>query len=169
MNNKLNYCPACGGDTLSWDLEKKWSCHCGFVLFNNVAAAVAVIIRHGDEIFLTRRNQNPQKGKLDLAGGFTDPGETGEETCRRELYEELKLEVDLSRLKYMGSLPNIYHYKGIDYQTLDLFYEYTVDARFEPDPEISEISETVWIPKSRIQTDDLAFDSQKKFLKEYCS
>lgn len=169
MNNELKYCPACGSDTLNWDLEKKWSCNCGFVLFNNVAAAVAVIIRHGDEIFLTRRNQNPQKGKLDLAGGFTDPGETAEETCRRELYEELKLEVDLSRLQYLGSLPNIYHYKGIDYNTLDLFYEYTVDARFEPDSEISEISETVWIPKSRIQPDDLAFDSQKKFLKEYCS
>lgn len=164
---ELKYCPRCGSENLQWDGEKKWSCECGFVLFHNVAGAVAVIIRCGKELLFTRRNQEPQKGKLDLAGGFVDPHECAEETCIRELHEELKIKVDGSRLKYLASLPNIYHYKGIDYHTLDLFYEYEVQEKFEAEAEISEISETVWLGLTQIDLEQLAFESQKKFLWDY--
>ncbi|WP_223609041.1 NUDIX domain-containing protein [Chryseobacterium sp. OSA05B] len=164
----LKYCPSCGKETLHWDGEKKWSCpECGFNLYNNVAGAVAVVIRCGDEIYLTRRNRDPKKGKLDLAGGFVDPKESAEETCKRELFEELQLDVDISNLKYLTSLPNVYQYKEIDYNTIDLFYEYTVQEKFEVSLELSEISEAVWIPLSTLDLDDIAFDSQKKFFEEY--
>lgn len=164
----LKYCPSCGKESPHWDGEKKWSCpNCQFSLYNNVAGAVAVVIRHEDEIYLTRRNRDPKKGKLDLAGGFVDPKESAEETCRRELFEELKLDVDISNLKYLTSLPNVYQYKEIDYNTIDLFYEYSVSEKFEVDLELSEISETVWIPLKTLDLEDLAFDSQKKFFKEY--
>lgn len=164
----LKYCPSCGKESLHWDGEKKWSCpNCQFSLYNNVAGAVAVVIRHEDEIYLTRRNRDPKKGKLDLAGGFVDPKESAEDTCRRELFEELKLDVDISNLKYLTSLPNVYQYKEIDYNTIDLFYEYSVSEKFEVDLELSEISEAVWIPLETLDLEDLAFDSQKKFFKEY--
>ena len=72
----LKFCPKCGNGSLVFDGEKKFSCgHCDFVMYHNCAAAVAVVIRCGDEVFLTKRNQNPKIGKLDLAGGFTDPPE----------------------------------------------------------------------------------------------
>ena len=104
----LKFCPKCGNESLSWDGEKKWNCKdCDYVLFHNVAGAVAVVIKCGDEILLTRRNQEPKKGKLDLAGGFVDPKESGEETCARELFEEMKINIDISKLKYLASLPNI--------------------------------------------------------------
>lgn len=164
----LKYCPSCGKESLNWDGEKKWSCpECNFTLYNNVAGAVAVVIRHEDEIYLTRRNRDPKKGKLDLAGGFTDPKESAEETCKRELFEELQLDVDISNLKYVTSLPNVYQYKEIDYNTIDLFYEYTVSEKFEVNLELSEISEAVWIPLKELDLEDVAFDSQKKFFGEY--
>lgn len=164
----LPFCPECGEKTLQWDGEKKWSCsHCQFTLYNNVAGAVAVIIKHKDEVYLTRRNQEPKKGKLDLAGGFVDPKESAEETCKRELFEELKIQIDPSKLKYVASLPNVYQYKEIDYNTLDLFFEYEIDEKFEVDLELSEISEAFWIPLKDLKTDDIAFDSQKKFFTEY--
>lgn len=164
----LKYCPSCGKESLQWDGEKKWSCpHCKFTLYNNVAGAVAVVIRFESEIYLTRRNRDPRKGKLDLAGGFVDPRESAEETCRRELYEELQLNVDISNLKYLTSLPNVYQYKEIDYHTIDLFYEYTVQDKFEVNLEISEISEALWIPVQQLDLEDIAFDSQKIFFKEY--
>ncbi len=164
----LKYCPNCGKESLNWDGEKKWSCpNCNFTLYNNVAGAVAVVIRHQDEIYLTRRNRDPKKGKLDLAGGFVDPKESAEETCKRELSEELQLEVDVSNLKYLTSLPNVYQYKEIDYNTIDLFYEYNVQEKFKVSLELSEISEAVWIPLQKLELEELAFDSQKKFFKEY--
>lgn len=164
----LKYCPNCGQDSLNWDGEKKWSCmRCHFTLYHNVAGAVAVVIRHGDEVYLTRRNQEPKKGKLDLAGGFIDPRESAEETCKRELFEELRLDIDISKLKYITSLPNIYQYKEMDYHTIDLFYEYEVSEKFNVNIEISEISEAHWISLSEINFDHIAFDSQKRFFEQY--
>lgn len=163
----LKFCPKCGHETLIWDGEKKWTCsNCDYALFHNVAGAVAVLIKFKDEILFTRRNQDPKKGKLDLAGGFVDPKESAEETCVRELYEEMKIKVDASKLKYLGSLPNTYEYKNILYNTLDLFYEYEVDHKFEATLEISEISETIWLKKEKIDLDGIAFDSQRIFLKK---
>lgn len=164
----LKFCPKCGNESLNWDGEKKWNCKvCDYVLFHNVAGAVAVVMKCGDEILLTRRNQEPKKGKLDLAGGFVDPKESAEETCARELFEEMKMRIDISKLKYLASLPNIYEYKNIIYNTLDLFYEYESEKKFEVNLEISEISETVWLKIQDINPDDIAFDSQRIFLEKY--
>ncbi|WP_332022725.1 NUDIX domain-containing protein [Kaistella sp.] len=164
----LKFCPKCGNESLNWDGEKKWNCKvCDYILFHNVAGAVAVVMKCGDEILLTRRNQEPKKGKLDLAGGFVDPKESAEETCVRELFEEMKMRIDISKLKYLASLPNIYEYKNIIYNTLDLFYEYESDENFEVNLEISEISETVWLKIQDINPDDIAFDSQRIFLEKY--
>ncbi|MCU7614742.1 NUDIX domain-containing protein [Chryseobacterium sp. GMJ5] len=164
----LKFCPNCGKESLQWDGEKKWSCpNCNFTLYNNVAGAVAVVIRHQNEIYLTRRNQEPKKGKLDLPGGFVDPKESAENTCKRELFEELKLEIDIPNLKYLTSLPNVYQYKEIDYNTIDLFYEYQVSEKFEVDIEWVEISEAQWFPIHEINLEDIAFESQKTFFKEY--
>lgn len=164
----LKYCPKCGNETLNWDGEKKWSCsNCDYVLFHNVAGAVAVIIKHQDEILFTKRNQEPKKGKLDLAGGFVDPKESAEETCIRELFEEMKIKVDLSQLKYLASLPNTYEYRNILYNTIDLFYEYDLSEKVGFELELSEISETIWIKKDQINLEDIAFDSQKLFFETY--
>ena len=164
----LKFCPKCGKPSLQWDGEKKWSCsNCDYVLYHNVAGAVAVVIKHEDEILFTRRNQEPKKGKLDLAGGFVDPKESAEETCVRELFEEMKIKVDISQLKYLASLPNTYEYKNILYNTIDLFYEYEVAEKLELQLELAEISETIWLKKSEVNIEDLAFDSQKIFFKNY--
>lgn len=166
----LKFCPHCGHETLRWDGEKKWDCaDCDYVLFHNTAGAVAVVIKYGDEILLTRRNQEPEKNKLDLPGGFVDPKECAEETCVRELFEEMQMLVDISKLKYLSSLPNTYEYKNILYSTLDLFYEYVVEEKFEAELEISEISETVWMKLQDINPENLAFESQKTFLANYQS
>lgn len=163
----MPFCPKCGKKTLQYDGEKKWSCICGFTLYNNVAGAVAVLIKCGDEYLFTKRNQEPKVGKLDLAGGFVDPKESAETTCKRELFEEMKLEIEEPKLKYVASLPNIYEYKNIDYNTIDLFYLYEMSEKMEVKLEISEISEIQWITKEKLNLNNIAFESQRKFLKDY--
>lgn len=166
--NQLKFCPQCGNESLQWDNEKKWNCKdCNFVLYHNCAAAVAVLIRFEDEILLTRRNQNPAIGKLDLPGGFTDPKESAEETCRRELEEEMGVNIDIDKLEFIMSVPNIYHYKGIDYNTLDMIFVYPVDDKFDVQLEKSEISEIVWLKKEELKLEDIAFESQRKFFDFY--
>lgn len=151
---------------MKWNNVTKFHCsNCDFVLYHNTAAAVAVLIKHEEELFFTVRNQEPGKGNLDLPGGFCDPKESAEETCARELYEELELKIDSQKLKYLGSRPNVYPYKNIDYNTMDLFYEYEVEEKFDITLEESEISAGIWVPISEIEIDKIAFDSQKDFIR----
>ena len=164
----LDFCPSCGEKSLSWDNLVKWQCNsCSFVLYNNTAAAVAVVIKCKNELFFTVRNKNPGKGKLDLSGGFCDPKETAEETCCRELKEELDLKINSNNLRYLGSQPNVYPYKDITYNTMDLFYLYEVDEKFDSVMEKDEIADVTWINISDINLEDLAFESQKIFLEKY--
>ena len=164
----LKYCPQCGKETLQWSEEKKWYCiKCSFVLYHNCAAAVAVVVLYRDEILFTRRSQYPEKGKLDLPGGFVDPKESAEYACYRELKEELNIEIDIQKLKFLMSLPNVYHYQGIDYNTLDLFFEYRLDEKISMSLEKNEISEILWLKRESIDIKDIAFSSQQKFLQRF--
>ena len=164
----LKYCPQCGKETLQWSEEKKWYCiKCSFVLYHNCAAAVAVVVLYRDEILFTRRSQYPEKGKLDLPGGFVDPKESAEYACYRELKEELNIEIDIQKLKFIMSLPNIYHYQGIYYNTLDLFFEYRLDEKIPMSLEKNEISEILWLKRESIDIKDIAFSSQQKFLQRF--
>lgn len=164
----LKYCPQCGKETLLWSEEKKWHCiKCNFVLYHNCAAAVAVVVLYKDEILFTRRSQYPAKGKLDLPGGFVDPKESAESACYRELKEELNIEIDIQKLKFIMSLSNIYHYQEIDYNTLDLFFEYRLDEKIPMSLEKNEISEILWLKRESIDIKDIAFSSQQKFLQRF--
>lgn len=167
---ELQFCPKCGHKTLLWDNVSKLSCtNCDFVMYQNCAAAVAVLIKYQEKYLFTRRSKNPKKGFLDLSGGFTDPKESSAETCKRELKEELNLDIDPDHLKYLGSLPNVYLYKDIKYNTLDLFYLYEIKDETKFTLQLEEISEAVWLAQNEIKVEEIAFESQRKFLKNYFS
>lgn len=163
---ELKFCPKCGSEKLTFLNGQKLHCsNCDFTLYHNTAGAVAVIITYQNQILFTRRNRNPQKGKLDLAGGFVDANESAEETCQREIMEELNFKIDLSQLKYRASFPNLYQYKDIVYNTIDLFFEYPLTEKPHFQLDKSELQEIVWISQKELHLNDLAFESQKKFFK----
>lgn len=116
------FCPKCGSNAYKIHNFKAQKCDdCGFVFYTNAAAAVAAIITNdSNEILLTVRAFDPGKGMLDLPGGFVDPGESIETALRREIFEELHLEI--IEPEYFGSFPNEYVYSGILYYTIDLVY-----------------------------------------------
>lgn len=120
LGNVFKYCPKCGAAALRAVGVKLLRCEaCGFELYMNPAASAAGVI--ADELgrmVVLVRGQEPGKGKWDLPGGFVDPGETAEEALRREVREEMGLEV--TAMRYLGSWPNVYDYMGVRYRTVDL-------------------------------------------------
>lgn len=137
------------------------------VYYQNVAAAVAVIIEKEGNILFTVRNREPKLGMLDLPGGFTDPDESAEETCARELKEELNLELQPENFQYFKSQPNNYLYKGIPYKTEDLIFTAKLPDSSEIILEESEIQEIKWIPKREINIQDIGFESLQNAVKSY--
>lgn len=64
----------------------------------------AVIVREG-RIVLIRRNKEPFKGMWALPGGFAEEGETAEQCCEREAFEETGLRVRAKKLVGVFSDP----------------------------------------------------------------
>ena len=71
-----------------------------------LVAVDALIKYSGDSIILIRRKNPPFKGFLALPGGFVDIGETVEEACVREAFEETNLKVKIIRLIGVFSKPD---------------------------------------------------------------
>ncbi len=159
------HCPRCGGGDISWPTPKNFECAaCGFVLFLNVATAVAVIMECRGEVLFGVRKHDPGRGMLDLPGGFVDAGETAEEAVRREIREELGIDVPAPR--YLFSLPNRYPYRGIVYDTVDLIYL----ARWDQRPEVKaadDLEDVIWVGKDAVEYGRIAFASLREAIRRY--
>ena len=168
MENKtFKFCPNCKSDTIAFDFRKFECYDCNMVYYHNVASATAVILRKGEEILFTVRNREPQKGMLDLPGGFVDPNESAERGCQRELKEELNLDIPLENFNYLLSQPNDYEYKTIPYKTCDLVFEAHFPEEAELEIELDEISSIKWVNINEINLDDIGFLSLRNAVKWY--
>ena len=123
----FSFCPKCGSnDFVENDFKSKRCKRCGFTYyFNPLAATVAIITNSKGEMLVATRSKEPAKGTLDLPGGFCDSYETAEECIAREIVEETGLRIDSA--EYLFSIPNIYHYSGMDIHTMDLFFECSIE------------------------------------------
>ena len=161
----FKFCPNCSSQNVSYVNNFKLNCNdCDFVLYRNIAAAVAVIFTFEDKILFTVRNVDPDKGKLDLPGGFIDPNETAEEAACREINEELGLEISSNKLKYITTAPNNYLYKNVPYRTMDIFYECNLEEDAISVNAKDEIEELVWIKRNEINLDKIGFVSIRKVI-----
>jgi ADP-ribose pyrophosphatase YjhB (NUDIX family) len=169
----FRYCPSCASENIRFEKGKVFHCpDCGFTYYHNIAAATGCVISTKAGILFLVRGKDPSRGKIDLPGGFVDPGEGAIDGLYRELREEIGWEIypngDL-RCELFASFPNKYPYKNIPYNTCDLFF--TINA---PDLDISklkrqesEISAIRFIKPGDIKMEELAFESTKRAMEEY--
>jgi mutator protein MutT len=162
----FNHCPRCGAPGTGERSGNPFGCQaCGFVLFLNAASAVAAfVIGAGNRVLYTRRAKDPAQGKLGMPGGFVDEGETAEDALRREVTEEVGLE--LQTLRYLCSYPNTYEYRDVRYHTLDLFF---VAAPVDPASarSLDAVEAIEWLDPATIAPADIAFDSMRRALADY--
>ena len=158
----MNMCPVCGSGAIRFDGIKKYTCRdCGWVYYQNVAAAVMVALMIGDEVVFGVRARDPARGLLELPGGFVDPDESAEEAIARELIEELGLEG--LAFEYLGSASNTYPFGGVTYKTCDLIYTAPLDHL----PEVRathEISSLALVHPDRVDPATIAFASVHRAL-----
>ena len=133
MKNDFNMCPMCGSKKIEYRNNRKWLCpECGFDLYNNIAAAVGIVLydNEGNVLFEVRAKE-PRKGFLCLPGGFVDGEERLEDSIVRECREELGAEIKEEDISYLCSFPNTYEYKNITYQTCDVFFAARLPERYK--------------------------------------
>lgn len=148
------FCGRCGTRTTLKDNERALVCpHCGRVIYPRIIPAVIVGVIHGDEILMTK-----YAGRdipfFALIAGFTEIGETLEQTVEREVMEEVGLRV--KNIRYYKSQP-----WGIVDDLLSGFY-----CDLDGSPEISldrnELKQAVWVRREDVtgQPDDFSLTNE---------
>lgn len=160
----FRFCPACGVASQPAARPSPYECaSCGFTYYFNAAIATATFLRRPDgrQLFVVRARE-PEKGKLAPPGGFVDIGETAEEAARREVREEVGLE--MGTLHFLGSFPNEYLFRAVNYPVLDFFFEAEA-VRPESAVANDDAESLCWLdPEGEVTPEQLAFPSMRRAL-----
>ncbi len=92
----FNFCPACAARLEDGEQGSKSCPSCGRSWYRNSAPAVGAGIVNDGKALITRRGVEPEKGRFDIPGGFLSGGEDPIEGLKRELREELGLEIEVA-------------------------------------------------------------------------
>ena len=97
------FCGNCGQATVPADHDRSMRCErCNLSFYPRLSPSIIVLVHRGDEVLLGRNHMFP-KGLFSTLAGFVEPGESIEATVRREVKEEVG--VDVGALSYRGSQP----------------------------------------------------------------
>jgi len=104
-HERHGFCGVCGAPTLSEQAGYQRRCsnaQCGALFFPRIDPAVIMRVEYQDRILLGRQASWPP-GMHSVLAGFVEPGESLEDTVRRETHEEVGLAI--GAVRYFGSQP----------------------------------------------------------------
>jgi NAD+ diphosphatase len=97
------FCGSCAAPLIPSGRDRSLRCEaCARDIYPPVSPCVIVLVHDEGRILLTRQPRFP-KGMYGLVAGFVEPGETLETCAKREILEEVGLEI--TDLRYVGSQP----------------------------------------------------------------
>lgn len=162
----FQFCPRCGRPRGADKPVQPFQCDgCGFhYYFNPCLAVAAILLGPRDEALFIRRAKEPAKGKLAVPGGFVDLGETAEDALRREIKEEVNL--DVGPLEFLCSAPNEYLYRGVNYPMLDLAFVCRA-VSIEPVAALDGVESFCWLKPAAVDPAEIAFPSIRAAVRCY--
>lgn len=130
----------------------------------NPRSTNAIIVENEKgEILIAKRKYNPGKGLWDLLGGFVNPGETIEQSVKREFKEETG--INLSEIEYFGSYSDNYFYqKELLPIVVICFVGKMKKGKLKAGDDVSEL---FFVSKEKINFKKIAFPSSRRFVKDY--
>ena len=136
------FCGTCGSRTEHSKTERAMVCpNCGRTIYPRILPAVIVAVTNGDKILLTKYNR-PGMTFYALVAGFTEIGETLEETVAREVMEEAGLRV--KNIRYYKSQP----WGIVDDILMGFYCEVDGDDTIRMDE--NELKEAVWVERADV-------------------
>ena len=139
------FCGRCGSKLAHDTLQRMMRCpKCGNLVFPKIAPAVIIGLTDGDKILMTKYAGREYK-RYALIAGFTEIGETAEETVAREVMEEVGLKV--KNIRYYKSQP-----WGFDSNLL-LGYFCDLAEKAEIQLEEEELSLAEWVDYKDVPDD----------------
>ncbi|MGH2751461.1 MAG: NUDIX hydrolase [Actinomycetota bacterium] len=156
------YCPACATKLDGPSSEGGSSCpNCGRAWYRNSAPTVTAAIVADGRVLVAVRGVEPKKGKADTPGGFLLPGEPPLEGLRREMREELGIEIDVSFDDFVQGVPHTYGDEG-DWVLSLGFAARLVAGEVTP---ADDVAETRWATDGELDDLEWAWPHDKELAK----
>ena len=155
QNNRL--CGSCGAKTVHDAKERMLRCpDCGNLIFPRINPVVIAAVTDGDRLLLSRYAGRGYT-HFALLAGYTEIGETVEQSVHREVFEEVGLRV--KNLRYYKSQP-----WGVDGNILMGFF-----CDLDGDDAISidetELSHAAWYPRNNLPIEDDGFSLTREMIR----
>ena len=140
------YCGCCGTQTVHDGKERMLRCpSCGNMIFPRISPAVIIAITDGDRLLLSKYAGRSYT-RYALIAGYTEIGETLEQTVKREVMEEVGLQV--TNIRYYKSQP-----WGVDGNVLmGFFCDLQGDDTVHLDTD--ELAMAAWYPRDSLPAHD---------------
>lgn len=140
------YCGCCGSRMDFGTKERAMVCpKCGNIQYPRISPVVMAAVTDGDKLLVTRYAGRPYKG-LALIAGFVEIGESLEGALKREVMEEVGLEIKNPR--YFGSQP-----WGFSDSVISGFFA-ELDGSGQIRLDRDELSEALWLSRDEIPPQD---------------
>lgn len=164
VSEAYQFCPVCRGKFQTKESNLLICSACGFQYFINPRPCTVAIISDNDgKILLVKRKYDPKKGYWDLPGGFMEQGEDLDESVKREIREELGIEIEITGI--VGGFADTYDYQNIVYPV----FTTAVSAKITqgvPTP-TDDVSEYAFFSKEDVLMQDIAFPSLQTAMNKY--
>ncbi len=157
------HCLICGNTLVpKEDFLECIQCH--YKQHLNPTPSNAAIIENGDgEILLVERGREPQKGYWDLPGGFMAEYESLEESVKREIKEELGVDIEVDDI--IGAYPDVYDYQDILVPTICIAVSGKItEGELHPADDVASYK---FFSKEEVVQQKLAFKSLDQALIDY--
>lgn len=134
---------------------------CGRSWYRNSSPAVGAVILRDGKALVTVRALEPEKGRIDLPGGFLQVGEHPLDGIVREVREELGVEIEVTGDPI---LPAIHTYGPDGGYVLPIGFRASI-VEGEPDP-TDDVAEIRWLSLEEVDSTDFAWEHDRKMVRE---
>ncbi|MGH3089102.1 MAG: NUDIX hydrolase [Rubrobacteraceae bacterium] len=133
---------------------------CGRSWYRNPAPAVGAAIVEDEKALVTIRAREPYKGKIDVPGGFLELGEHPVDGLKREVMEELDVEVEVLWPPVMFA-PHTYGDDGV--HALAIGFRARIMSG-EPSP-TDDVAAIRWISSKEVDSLDFAWNHDRELIR----
>lgn len=156
------FCPACAARLGPPDEDGEHLCSaCGRTWYRNSAPTAGAAIVSHDRALVTCRAREPEKGRWDVPGGFLRPGEDPIVGLKRELREELDVEVDVGVDDCLSMA--VHRYGGDGDEVLALGFRARLIAG-DPTPQ-DDVADLRWVAIDDLDGIDFAWPHDRELVR----
>lgn len=134
---------------------------CGQSWYRNSSPAVGAVILEGSRALVTVRAREPEKGRVDLPGGFLEVGEHPKNGLVREAREELGVEIEVLGAPILLET-HTYGPEG-NYVLAIGFRANIVEGTLNPTDDVADVR---WLSAEEVDDTNFAWEHDREMVRE---